>query len=224
MIAPADDQRGVGHGFGNALKRFDHELQPFVCSPFAEGKNAVLGITAAGEIGIFRPCGQNSVRAQVHIFAAILFVKNLAVARHEHGDGIRQQQHPGGEGAGPAVSARVPHTCIVQIHCVHKVMQGNVRIATVQASQQGSKQSQKSIDRITAEGAEQQIEPDHIGFQLVKHSQETNATERVVEGPAAYNGKVFELGLIRGNPIGEDSDSQERIAPQFLGDVQAILA
>jgi hypothetical protein len=57
MVATSDDQLGVGQGLGNNVKRFDHEFEPFVCSPFAEGQNAVLGIAAPGKIRILRSCG-----------------------------------------------------------------------------------------------------------------------------------------------------------------------
>jgi hypothetical protein len=54
MVPSGHDQFGVGEGSANDLKRLNHELKPFVGSPFAERQDAMLWIAASGKVGILR--------------------------------------------------------------------------------------------------------------------------------------------------------------------------
>jgi hypothetical protein len=109
MVASANDQLRIGHGLRKQVEGLNHQLEPLVGSPFAESENAMLRIAAPGKIGILRLPDQDAVRAQVNIIATVSFMEDLAIAWHEHGNGIRQQQHFGGNGASQTVSALVPH-------------------------------------------------------------------------------------------------------------------
>jgi hypothetical protein len=82
MVPSGDYQFGIGRGGAHDLEGFNHELKPFVSSPLAESENAMLGIAAAGKIGIFGPARQNAVRPDVNIIVAILLVQDFAVAGH----------------------------------------------------------------------------------------------------------------------------------------------
>jgi hypothetical protein len=108
------------------------------------------------------------MRAQVNVITSIFVVKDLAVAGHEHGDRVRKQQHSGRERARHAVQARVANARILQIHRVHQVVQGYVRVAAAQPCGQWGEQSQKCVERISAECAEQQVEPDHVRLQAIQ--------------------------------------------------------
>ena len=119
MVAPSDDQPGIRQSFVHELKGFNHQLKPFVGSPFAESQNAMFKIAPAREIGILRCASQNAVRANVHIVAAVFFVKNFAITRHENRHRIGEQKHSGGDGAGRAINRRMPHSCIFQIYRIH---------------------------------------------------------------------------------------------------------
>jgi hypothetical protein len=145
MISPADHELGIRQRLVHNRKRLDHQLEPFVRSPLSEGQNAVLWIAAAGKVGILRAARQNSMRSQMHVGSAIFFVENLPIARHEHRNRIREQKHPRGQRSSHPVEARVPHASVLQIDCVHQMMQGNVRVAAAQAREQRSKQSQEGI-------------------------------------------------------------------------------
>lgn len=44
MVAARNDQLDIRKTIGNPAKRFDHQFQFFVCAPFPERENAMLGI------------------------------------------------------------------------------------------------------------------------------------------------------------------------------------
>jgi hypothetical protein len=139
MISPADYELGIRQRFTHNRERFNHQFKPLVRSPLSECQNAVLGIAPPGKVGVFRPSRQHSVRSQMHVGAAIFFVQNLPIARHEHRDRIREQKHARGHRSGHPVKARVAHAGIFQIDGVHQVMQGHVRVAAAYAREQRSK-------------------------------------------------------------------------------------
>jgi hypothetical protein len=129
MIAAGDDEPCIRQSFGNDVEGLDHEFQPLVGSPFAERQDAMLRIAAAGKIRILRSACQNTVGSHVNILAAVFFVKDFAIARHQHRNRIRQQQQPRRKRSGKPVGARMPHSCILQVDGIHQVMQSDVRIA-----------------------------------------------------------------------------------------------
>jgi hypothetical protein len=61
----------------------------------------------------------------------------------------------------------VANARVFQIHRVHQVVQGHVRVAAAQASHEWGEQAQKCVERVAAECAEQQVEPDHVRFQAM---------------------------------------------------------
>ncbi|HXM65553.1 MAG TPA: hypothetical protein VN911_02395 [Candidatus Acidoferrum sp.] len=81
------------------------------------------------------------MRADVNIIVPILFMKDLPIPGHEHGDRIREQQHPCGNSAGGAVKTRMLYPSIFQIDGVHQVVQSHVGIAAAQTRQQRRKKS-----------------------------------------------------------------------------------
>ena len=103
-------------------------------------------------------------------------------------------------------------------------MQSYVGIAPAQTGQQRRKQSQKRIQRISSEGAEEQVEPHHVRPELADRSQQVIRAEGIVERPAAAHGETIQLGLSRRYFVGQDCHAQERIAAQFFGNVKAVLA
>jgi len=130
MISTSNHQLRVRQGIAHDLKRFNHQLEPFVGSPFSECEDAVLWIASAGEIGIFRTARQNAMRAHVNIVVTVLFVKDLAISRHKHRHRIREQEHPRRKCTRLPVSARIPNPCIFQIHRIHQVVQCHVGVTT----------------------------------------------------------------------------------------------
>jgi hypothetical protein len=86
MIPSSDDQSGMRKSSRDGFECFNHELQPFVGSPFSESENAVVWIAAPRKVGIFRPGGENAMRTEVHIVAPIFFVQYLAISRHQYGN------------------------------------------------------------------------------------------------------------------------------------------
>jgi hypothetical protein len=86
MVSSRDDEPGLRESLGENVESLNHEFEALVGSPFTEGKDAMCGIAAAGEIGIFGTRGEDTVGAKVHVVASIFFVKDLAVSGHEYGD------------------------------------------------------------------------------------------------------------------------------------------
>jgi hypothetical protein len=157
------------------------------------------------------------------IVAPIFLVKNFAISRHQHRDRIRQQQYPRRNRASPAVNTRVFHPGVLQVHCVHQMMQSDMCIASTETRQHRREQPKECIDRIAAECAEQEIEPNYVGFLPPQHSQQSVSTERVVEGPASFDPETRQFGFIGRKLIGQNCEGQKRIAVQFLSDVKSIL-
>jgi hypothetical protein len=166
MIASPNHQSRIWQHFGHQLKCVDHQLEPFIRSPLAKGQNAMLRITAPRKIRAFGLPGQNAMRPQMHIIAAIFFVENLAITRHEHRHRIRQQKHPGSDRSCHTISARMPHPGIFQIDGIHQMMQSDMRVAATHARQHWGEEPRKSNQRIAAECAEKKIEPHHVGLQF----------------------------------------------------------
>jgi len=104
------------------------------------------------------------------------------------------------------------------------MVQRHVGIATAQAGKEWSHQSGERNEWIAPEGAEQQVEPDDVGFQLPERAQEPDRTRRVIERPAALYRKAVQFRLNLGHLIGKDRKTQERIALKLLGNVKTILA
>jgi hypothetical protein len=224
VVSSGDDEPGLREGFGENVERLNHEFEAFVSSPLTEGKNALFGIAAAGEIGIFRARGEDAVGAEMHVVASIFFMKDLAVSGHEHGDGIRAQEHFGGDSAGQTVGARMLDAGIFKVDGVHQVMQGDMRVAAGQTSEKRCQEAREGDERVPAEGAEEQVEPHYIGLELVDRAENSNRAGRIVEGPAAEDGEAVEFGLRRGELVGKDGEAQKRVAAKFVRNMQPILA
>jgi hypothetical protein len=224
MISACDHQLGIGKCLNDSLKRINHQFKALVGPPLAEGEYAVLGIAATGEIRIFGSARQNAMRSDVHIVAAIFFGKNAAIARHEDGHRIGQQQHSGRDCACRAIQSRVPYPGILQIHSVHQVVQRHMRVASAQPGKKRGEKPHESIQWVAAKCAEQKIEPHDVRFQLSQGKQEAKRICRVVKRPATLYVKALEFRLRRRHLIGKNCQTDERIAAQLLGNMQSILA
>jgi len=135
MVPAGNDQFDVRQPRCHLLERVDHQFKPFVSSPFAECKNAMLRIAAPRKIRRLRPRGQDAVRSNVNVVTTILLVQYFAVSRHEHGNGIGKQKDSCCNGARHPICTRVPNSGILQIHRVHEMVQGDVGITTRQSGQ-----------------------------------------------------------------------------------------
>ncbi|MHB8217946.1 MAG: hypothetical protein ACYDDS_17885 [Candidatus Sulfotelmatobacter sp.] len=132
MVSPADHQLGVRQSCIHYLERLDHQLKPFIRSPFSERQYAVLWIAATGEIRILRPARKNTMGPHMNVVVTILLVEYLPIPRHKHRNRIREQQHPGGDSTSRAVDARVANPCIFQIDGIHQMVQRHVCITAAQ--------------------------------------------------------------------------------------------
>jgi hypothetical protein len=84
VISPPDHKLCIRQCVVHNRERLDHQFKPLIRSPLSECQNAMLRITAPRKVGILRPPRQHSVRTQMNISAAIFFVQNLSITRHEH--------------------------------------------------------------------------------------------------------------------------------------------
>ena len=91
MVSSADNQLGVRQSCIHNLERLNHQLEPFIRSPFSERQYAVLWIAATGEIRVFGPARQNAMGSHMNVVVTILFMEYLPISRHKHRDRIREQ-------------------------------------------------------------------------------------------------------------------------------------
>ena len=81
-----------GKSLRHNLERIEQKFKPLVGSPFAKRQDPMLRISPSRKIRVLRFPRQNTVGPEVNIVTAIFVIKNLAVSRHQNGDGIRQQR------------------------------------------------------------------------------------------------------------------------------------
>lgn len=97
-------------------------------------------------------------------------------------------------------------------------------ITATQARKQGSHEAGKGHERIAAEGAEQKIEPNHVGLKPVESLQKAECAAWIVERPASQNAESGGLDMIRREFVGQDGKAEKRIALQFLSNVKTVFA
>lgn len=191
MIASSHHQFHVWQLLRNDIECVDHQLEALVGAPFSERQNAMFRISPPREVWVLGTGCQNSVRPQMNVIPAIFLVQYFAIARHQNRDGVGSQQHPRRNRSRHAIRALMANTDIFQVHRIHQVMQGNMRITTGNSSQQRSKQPRKSYQRIAAKCAEEQIEPHYVGLQFANRFENAKRTSGIVKGPAPEHREFF---------------------------------
>ena len=192
-------------------KRLDHEFQALVGSPLTEGKNA-RRIAAAGKVRELRTARQDSMRAQVHVVVPVLVIQDFSIARHQHGNRICQQQHARRDRACSTIEPLVAYTGILEIDCIHEVMQRNVRVLSAKAGEKRGHQSAERYQWPPPECAEKQIEPDDVRLQAVHSFENVKRTPGIVERPAPHNRKALRLDVIYGKLIRKHGEAEKWIA------------
>jgi len=81
----------------------------------------------------------------------------------------------------------MPDADILQFDRVHEMVQGDVGIPPAQTNEQRSHETAEGDQRISAKGAEQQIEPDHVGLQTSDCFEQPIRCRRIIEGPAPHH-------------------------------------
>lgn len=112
MVSTSDYQLGVGQGVVHNPKRFDHQFEPFIGSPFSEREDTVLGIAAPRKVGVLGPSSEDAVRTEMDVVTAVFVVQDFAIPGHQHRHGIREEQHTGSERSSRAINTRVAHARI----------------------------------------------------------------------------------------------------------------
>lgn len=153
MVSSGNHEPRVRELGGNKVESLDHELEALVRSPFSKRENA-LDRTAAREIGRLGAARQNAMGTQVNVIAAVFIVQNFAIARHQHRNRIRQQQHSRSHRACEPVKPFVANTDVLQIDGVHQVMQSHMRVAAAEAREQRGHQATECHHRAATERAE----------------------------------------------------------------------
>src|SRR5215471_11936389 len=103
-------------------------------------------------------------------------------------------------------------------------MQGHVRVAAAQPSQQGRHQPAESHDGVSAKRAEKQVEPDYVGFQAVELTEYAEHASGIIKRPATHHRKPLGLDMFGRKLIRQHGKAQKWIALQFLCDVESIFA
>ncbi|MGE5055735.1 MAG: hypothetical protein ACM3WP_16375 [Acidobacteriota bacterium] len=212
MISAGYDQSCFRHLLSEQIERLDHQFEALVSAPLSECENAVNRIAASREIREFRPSGQNAMRPQVHIVAAILVIQNLSIAWHQYRNGVGKQKHARSDRSRKAIKMLVPNSDILQLHRIHQVMKCDVRVAATQTGKKGRHQTAERNQRIPAEGAEQQVEPDDVRLELAQRFQQPIRTRGIIEGPATDHRKSIQLRGFAGQLICQNGEVKERIA------------
>lgn len=212
MVPSANHQPGVRQNFRHVFKRFDHQLQPLVGSPLAEGQNAMFRIAApvkAGEFGLSR---EDAVGAKVNVIATVFFAQDLTIAGHKYGNGVGEKKHFCSDGAGQTIGARITDAGVFQINRVHQMMQGHVGVAAAQTCKKRRQESSEGNHRIASEGTEEEIKPNHVGLKFVDCTQNVKSAGKIIERPAALNGIVLQLRFERRDFIGKNGEADKGIA------------
>jgi hypothetical protein len=162
VIAASDNQLGIRNSLYNLPKRLDHQFQALVSSPFPEGENAMHRIATLRKIRIYRAVREDAMSSHMHVISTVLFIENFPVARHQHGNRVREQQHSCRNCSCQPVAATEAYAKILQIHGVHQMVQCHMSIFSAGTRKQRNHQPGKSVEWISAEGAEQQVEPHYI--------------------------------------------------------------
>lgn len=196
MVTPADHQPCSRQLRGDDIKRLNHQFEAFVRSPFAEGQNAMSWIPTARQVGKFRTARKNAVRTQVNVVSPVLVVEDFAIAGHENRDRVRQQQHTRSQSSRQPVGQFIANSSVPQVNGIHQMMQRNVGVAATQAREQRRHETAKGHQRISAECTEEQIEPDNVRFETLQCLDQIECICRIVERPAAENGKALRLNEI----------------------------
>jgi hypothetical protein len=160
----------------------------------------------------------------MNIVTAILIIQDLAISGHEHGHGVRKQKHPRGHRTSESIETFMAHSCVFQFDRIHEVMQGHMRISSTQSRKQRRHEAAESDEWVPAEGAEQQIKPDHIGLEAPDSSDQPIGRGRIVERPAPHYREALSLLKSCWKFIGKHSEAKERISLQFLRDVKSVFA
>ena len=164
------------------------------------------------------------MRAEVHIIATIFLVQDFAISGHEHGYGIGKQEHAGGQSPRQTVGTGVANSGILEVYGIHQMVQRHVSVATTQTRKEWSEKACEGDQRIAAEGAEKQVEPDDVRFLFADRIKNAGGAGRIVERPAPLHRETFQLGFGRGDGIGENRQANKGISLQLVRDVQPVLA
>jgi hypothetical protein len=70
------------------------------------------------------------VGPKMNIVAAVFIIQDLAISRHQNGDGVGQQNHPRGHGTSEAVEPFMAHTYILQFDGIHEMVQSHMRVSS----------------------------------------------------------------------------------------------
>ncbi|MGA8273571.1 MAG: hypothetical protein WB919_18555 [Candidatus Sulfotelmatobacter sp.] len=141
----------------------------------------MLRIAAEFEAGKFGLPREDAVGAEMNVIATVFFVQDLAIAGHQHRDGVGEQKHFCSDGSGQAIGAGMADAGVFQIHRVHQVMQSHMGVAAAQTGEKWGEKSGEGNQRITSKGAEKKIEPNHVGLKFVNCTQNMKPTGRIVE-------------------------------------------
>ena len=194
MIAACDHKFHVGKPLRGLVKGVDHEFELLIGPPLSECQDAVKGVSAPGEIGIFGAVRQDAMCPKMHILAAILLEQKLTIMRHEDRYGVRHEDHSCSHAARESIGARKADSQILEVQCIHEVMQGDMSVFSAQAREKRESETGESIQRIAAKCAEEQVEPNHVGLEFAKLRQQTNDGRGTVGRPATNYIEPFKLG------------------------------
>jgi hypothetical protein len=103
------------------------------------------------------------------------------------------------------------------------MMQRYMRITSAQTSEQRGHEAGESYQRVASKRAEQEIEPNYVGFQTMQRLEQAGPAAKIIERPAAHDIKPFRLNMVGRELVGQHRKVEKRITLQLLRDVKPIF-
>ena len=97
-------------------------------------------------------------------------------------------------------------------------------VSSAHAHEQGRHEPAESYEGVSAKGAEQQIEPDHIRLQTPDSSDQPIDRGGIVERPAPQYREAVPLLMSSWNLIRKNGKAEKRISLQLLRDMKSVFA
>ena len=195
MVGARDNEPHILLLGRDLFKCFNQRFQSFIRPPFAKGQNALFSNASACEVWQFRLTEQDYMGTEVHIVSVIVLNECAAVSRNKHGNGVRHQQQMSCHPAAQPVKPRILYAGVLQIHHVHDLVQRDMRVIAAETNQRRRDDATKSGQRPAAVGGKSQVEPHHVGLQLLDCAQKACWIRQAIERPAANHIKPIHFGF-----------------------------
>jgi len=223
MIRTGDHQLGLGELRSDLHEGVNDLLEPFVGSPFPEGKNAMVRIAPLRKVRILRTSRQDSVAPHVHRAPSVLLANQAPVRGKQDGNRVRKEQQLRRNHSGCAIGRLETNAGILQIYRLHELMKRDVGVDAGHAGKRRNCNANECRQWLAAKAGESKIEPHDIRFLTPDFSKQPPGIAETVESPAAHHVVAIELGLCGIEIVAEDRDLETFCILQLARDVETVF-